>query len=94
MSIRFCSLEEIGYFRIMKKDSRKKVSIAIAVAAILLGVYQVLCNAGVIPGREIAYKGGQNLFIGILFLIYGVISLFTLPKRREDKALGDSEGKE
>lgn len=94
MGMRFCGLEEIGYFRVMKDDSRKKVSIAIAVAAILLGVYQVLCNAGIIPGREIAYKGSQNLFVGILFLIYGVVSLFTLPKRRRDSAVGDSEGKE
>ncbi len=90
----FCSLVEIGYFRVMKKDNRKGVSIAIAIAAILLGGYQMLCNAGVVPGRELAYSGAKNLLIGILFLIYGVISLFTLPKRKEDNAVGDAEGKE
>lgn len=84
----------IGYIRTMKKNSRKRASIAIAIAAILIGTYQVLCNAGMVPGRELAYKGAQNLFIGILFLIYGVISLFTIPMKNEDNAVNDGESEE
>lgn len=44
----------------MKPTVKKHLSLILNIAAILLGIYQI-----------IVYRGGHNLFIGILWIIYG-----------------------
>lgn len=50
----------------MKPTVKKHLSIILNIAAILLGIYQI-----------IVYRGGHNLFIGILWIIYGTVMLLT-----------------
>ncbi len=50
----------------MKPTIKKHLSIILNIAAILLGIYQIT-----------VYRGGHNLFIGILWIIYGTVMLLT-----------------